>query len=200
MAVASTALSRGAGRVSRRLDRLSERQFALLVSVPGLHPRRPDRASADAGRLRDEPVPDRAGQGRPDPIRRAQQLPGPLAARRRGPGGDPADPVLRRDVDRHHPAARTGHRPRPQSRLPRRVDLLHGPADAVGGRVDRGRHLLARHLRHQLRDRERRPRRPRPHGRAVQLAGEHGTGRRHRPGGADRGGPCRSSPSCCWPR
>jgi len=36
MAVAGTALSRGAGRVSRRLDRLSERQFALLVSVPGL--------------------------------------------------------------------------------------------------------------------------------------------------------------------
>ena len=36
MAVASTALSRGAGRVSRRLDRLSERQFALLVSIPGL--------------------------------------------------------------------------------------------------------------------------------------------------------------------
>ena len=36
MAVASTALSRGAGRVSRRLDRLSERSFALLVSIPGL--------------------------------------------------------------------------------------------------------------------------------------------------------------------
>jgi multiple sugar transport system permease protein len=37
MAVAgSAALSRGAGRVSRRLDRLSERRFALLVSVPGL--------------------------------------------------------------------------------------------------------------------------------------------------------------------
>ena len=36
MAVASTALSRGAGRVSRRLDRLSEHKFALLVSIPGL--------------------------------------------------------------------------------------------------------------------------------------------------------------------
>lgn len=36
MAVAGAALSRGAGRVSRRLDRLSERTFALLVSVPGL--------------------------------------------------------------------------------------------------------------------------------------------------------------------
>src|SRR6187455_2982968 len=36
MAVAGAALSRGAGRVSRRLDRLSERQFALLVSIPGL--------------------------------------------------------------------------------------------------------------------------------------------------------------------
>jgi len=36
MAVAGSTLSRGAGRVSRRLDRLSERQFALLVSVPGL--------------------------------------------------------------------------------------------------------------------------------------------------------------------
>lgn len=36
MAVAGAALSRGAGRVSRRLDRLSERRFALLVSVPGL--------------------------------------------------------------------------------------------------------------------------------------------------------------------
>jgi ABC-type sugar transport system permease subunit len=29
-------LSRGAGRVSRRLDHLSERKFALLVSIPGL--------------------------------------------------------------------------------------------------------------------------------------------------------------------
>jgi multiple sugar transport system permease protein len=36
MAVAGAALSRSAGRVSRRLDRLSERRFALLVSVPGL--------------------------------------------------------------------------------------------------------------------------------------------------------------------
>ncbi|MEP6637745.1 MAG: ABC transporter permease subunit [Chloroflexota bacterium] len=36
MAVAGAALSRGAGRVSRRLDRLSERRFALLVSIPGL--------------------------------------------------------------------------------------------------------------------------------------------------------------------
>lgn len=36
MTVAGAALSRGAGRVSRRLDRLSERRFALLVSVPGL--------------------------------------------------------------------------------------------------------------------------------------------------------------------
>ena len=36
MAVAGAALSRGAGRVSRRLDRLTERRFALLVSVPGL--------------------------------------------------------------------------------------------------------------------------------------------------------------------
>ncbi len=36
MAVAGAAFSRGAGRVSRRLDRLSERRFALLVSIPGL--------------------------------------------------------------------------------------------------------------------------------------------------------------------
>jgi ABC-type sugar transport system permease subunit len=36
MAIAGAAISRGAGRVSRRLDRLSERRFALLVSVPGL--------------------------------------------------------------------------------------------------------------------------------------------------------------------
>jgi ABC-type sugar transport system permease subunit len=36
MAVAGAGLSRGAGRVSRRLDRLSERRFALLVSIPGL--------------------------------------------------------------------------------------------------------------------------------------------------------------------
>lgn len=36
MAVGGAALSRGAGRVSRRLDRLSDRGFALLVSVPGL--------------------------------------------------------------------------------------------------------------------------------------------------------------------
>lgn len=36
MAIATAAISRGAGRVSRRLDRLSERRFALLVSIPGL--------------------------------------------------------------------------------------------------------------------------------------------------------------------
>ena len=36
MTVAGAAISRGAGRVSRRLDRLSERRFALLVSIPGL--------------------------------------------------------------------------------------------------------------------------------------------------------------------
>src|SRR5688500_312520 len=36
MAVGGAALSRGAGVVSRRLDRLGERGFALLVSVPSL--------------------------------------------------------------------------------------------------------------------------------------------------------------------
>lgn len=36
MALAAAAFSRGAGRVSRGLDRLSERRFALLVSIPGL--------------------------------------------------------------------------------------------------------------------------------------------------------------------
>lgn len=36
MALTGAAISRGAGRVSRRLDRLTERRFALLVSVPGL--------------------------------------------------------------------------------------------------------------------------------------------------------------------
>ena len=36
MTVVGTALSRSAGRVSRRLDRLSERRFAMLVSVPAL--------------------------------------------------------------------------------------------------------------------------------------------------------------------
>ena len=36
MAAGVTAISRGAGRVSKRLDRLSERSFALLVSVPSL--------------------------------------------------------------------------------------------------------------------------------------------------------------------
>jgi multiple sugar transport system permease protein len=36
MAVGGAALSRGAGRVSKRLDRLSERAFALVVSVPSL--------------------------------------------------------------------------------------------------------------------------------------------------------------------
>ena len=36
MAVGGATLSRGAGRMSRRLDRLSERKFALLVSIPGL--------------------------------------------------------------------------------------------------------------------------------------------------------------------
>src|SRR5437868_5689231 len=36
MAVGTATISRGAGRISRRLDRLSERKFALLVSIPGL--------------------------------------------------------------------------------------------------------------------------------------------------------------------
>lgn len=36
MAIAGAALSRGAGRISRRFDRLTERRFALLVSLPGL--------------------------------------------------------------------------------------------------------------------------------------------------------------------
>jgi ABC-type sugar transport system permease subunit len=36
MAALSTSVSRGAGRFSRRLDRMSERKFALLVSIPGL--------------------------------------------------------------------------------------------------------------------------------------------------------------------
>ena len=36
MAVGGATLSRGAGRISRRLDRLGEKQFALLVSIPGL--------------------------------------------------------------------------------------------------------------------------------------------------------------------
>jgi ABC-type sugar transport system permease subunit len=36
MAASVATISRGAGRISRRLDRLSERQFALLVSIPGL--------------------------------------------------------------------------------------------------------------------------------------------------------------------
>jgi ABC-type sugar transport system permease subunit len=36
MAAGTIPLSRGAGRLSRRLDRLSERKFALLVSIPGL--------------------------------------------------------------------------------------------------------------------------------------------------------------------
>ncbi|MBA3235868.1 MAG: ABC transporter permease subunit [Chloroflexi bacterium] len=36
MTVSGAVISRGAGRVSRRLDRLSERRFALLVSIPGL--------------------------------------------------------------------------------------------------------------------------------------------------------------------
>ena len=36
MAAGITSISRGAGRLSRRFDRLSERKFALLVSIPGL--------------------------------------------------------------------------------------------------------------------------------------------------------------------
>ncbi len=36
MALGTASISRGAGRVSRRLDRLSERSFALLVSIPSL--------------------------------------------------------------------------------------------------------------------------------------------------------------------
>ena len=174
------------GPESWRRSRLAQARSPQRTQVraAGLHPRpdprRPDRAPADARRLRDEPVPDRAGQGRPDPIRRAQQLPGPVAAGRRGPRGDPANLVLRGDVDGHHAAARLGDRPRPQSRLPGRVGLLHGPAAALGGRVDRGRHLLACHLRHEPRDRERRARRLRDPRRAVQLAGQHGPDRRHR--------------------
>jgi ABC-type sugar transport system permease subunit len=36
MAPGTATISRGAGRFSRRLDRISERRFALLVSIPGL--------------------------------------------------------------------------------------------------------------------------------------------------------------------
>jgi len=36
MAVSGAMFSRGAGRISRRFDRMSERKFALLVSIPGL--------------------------------------------------------------------------------------------------------------------------------------------------------------------
>ncbi len=36
MAAGTVAISRGAGRISKRFDRLSERKFALLVSIPGL--------------------------------------------------------------------------------------------------------------------------------------------------------------------
>jgi len=36
LSAASVSISRGAGRLSRRFDRLSERKFALLVSIPGL--------------------------------------------------------------------------------------------------------------------------------------------------------------------
>src|SRR2546422_4535026 len=36
MAAGAATIGRGAGRISRRLDRLSERKFALLVSIPGL--------------------------------------------------------------------------------------------------------------------------------------------------------------------
>ena len=74
-----------------------------------------------------------------------------------------------------------GDRPRPQPRLPGRVDLLHGPAAAVGGRVDRGRHLLAAHLRHEPRDRERRARSASGSSTSRSTGWpEHGAVRRHR--------------------
>ena len=74
------------GPESRRRPRVAEARPPERAPVraarldPRADPRRPHRAAADAGRLRDEPVPDRAGQGRPDPVRRAPQLPRPVAA------------------------------------------------------------------------------------------------------------------------
>ena len=181
MTVAGAAISRGAGRVSRRLDRLSERRFALLVSIPGLIlvalivlP--PTLAVFGMSLFRIE-------LGKDDLV--------PFIGLRNYLVRLPADSEVLAAIPRtlifaalstaDHPAAGARHRARPQPRLPRRVDLLHGAAAAVGGRLDRGRHLLALDLRHQPRDRERHPRRLRHPRRAVQLAGEHGPDDRHRP-------------------
>ena len=103
-----------------------------------------------------------------------------LPADKRGPRGDPTHAHLRGAVDGDHPATRPRDGARPEPWVQGRLDLLHGPAHAVGHRVSRGRHLLALHLRHAVRDRERAAHRPGlPRG-AVQLAAEHSAGRRDR--------------------
>ena len=85
MAVITGTAGAVSGRVARRLDRLSEKQFALLVSIPGLLllflivlP--PTLAVFGLSTFRIE-----LAQGRHHPQRRAEQLPGPAAGRQ----GDP---------------------------------------------------------------------------------------------------------------
>ena len=201
MAVASAALSRGAGRVSRRLDRLSEHKFALLVSIPGLIlvalivlP--PTLAVFGLSLFRIE-------LGKDDLIRFVGlnnylvRLPIDRRGPRRRSRGRCSS---RRCQHGRHAAPRAGDRARPQSRFRGVGDLLHGAAAAVGDRVGRGRHLLAVHLRYPLRDRERRPGRARRHRRS------RSTGSRTRPrpwrsrSSRRRGGRCRCWRSCCWPR
>ena len=180
MAVTGATISRGAGRVSRRLDRLSERKFALLVSIPGLVllavivlP--PILTVFGLSLFRIELAKDE--------IVRFVGLTNYTVRM-------PADKEITDAIPRTlilatlttavtlPLALRNGARP--QSRIPRLRPLLHGRADAVGDRVGGGRDLLARDLRHPLRDRQRHPGRPRDHPGADQLAPEHDPGRDHR--------------------
>jgi hypothetical protein len=128
-------LSRGGGRVSRRLDRLSERQFALLVSIPGLIlvalivlP--PTLAVFGMSLFRIE-----LGKDDLTPFvglnNYLVRLPLDDGSWRRStepcssPRCRPPSPCRSHWSPRSSSIAASG-----------RVDLLHGPADAVGGRVD----------------------------------------------------------------
>ena len=161
MAVGTATISRGAGRISRRLDRLSDRKFALLVSVPGLIlvalivlP--PMLSVFGLSLFRIELAKDDAT---PFVVLRTTSS-GCRSTRRswRPSRGRSSSPAMTTAVTLPLALVTALVLNRGFRGV---VDLLHGAAHAVGHRVGRGGHLLALHLRHPVRDRERPPDRAR---------------------------------------